>query len=55
MVLYTKQPPEKAKALKELIHWLTHEGQEFAKGLHYARLPAEMVDKIDKKLEQIKP
>jgi phosphate transport system substrate-binding protein len=54
MVLYTKQP-EKATALKEMIRWLTHEGQEFAKGLHYARLPQEMVDRIEKKMELIKP
>jgi phosphate transport system substrate-binding protein len=54
MVLYTKQP-EKATTLKDMIHWLTHEGQEFAKGLHYARLPQGMVDQIDKKLALIKP
>jgi phosphate transport system substrate-binding protein len=55
MVLYTKQPDNKAKAMKDLVHWITHEGQEFAKSLHYARLPKGMVDQIDKKLEQIKP
>jgi hypothetical protein len=38
-----------------MIHWLTHEGQELAAGLYYARLPKEMVDRIDKKLELIKP
>jgi phosphate transport system substrate-binding protein len=54
MVLYTKQPG-KASALKDLIHWLTHEGQEHAKGLHYARLPQGMVEQVDKKLELIKP
>jgi phosphate transport system substrate-binding protein len=54
MVLYTKQP-KKAFALKEMIHWMTHEGQELAAGLYYARLPSEMVDRIDKKLELIKP
>jgi phosphate transport system substrate-binding protein len=54
MVLYTKQP-EKASALKDMIHWLTHEGQEYAKGLHYAQLPQSMVDQIDKKVELMKP
>ena len=54
MVLYTKQTG-KASALKELIHWLTHKGQEHAKGLHYARLPQGMVEQVDKKLELIKP
>jgi phosphate transport system substrate-binding protein len=54
MVLYTKQPT-KSKEFKDMIHWLTHEGQELTKTLHYARLPQEMVDRIDKKLELIKP
>ena len=54
MVLYVKQD-KKASELKELIHWLTHDGQELAKGLHYARLPKEMVDRVDKKLELVKP
>jgi phosphate transport system substrate-binding protein len=54
MVLYTKQPA-KAKALKDFIHWLTYEGQEHAKDLHYARLPQVLVDRIDKKAELIAP
>jgi phosphate transport system substrate-binding protein len=54
MVLYTKQP-EKAAALKDMIQWLTHDGQEFAKGLHYARLPQSMVEQIDQNIEMIKP
>lgn len=54
MVLYTKQP-DKASALKDLIHWLTHDGQEFTKNLHYARLPQAMVDQIGSKIELIKP
>jgi phosphate transport system substrate-binding protein len=54
MVFYVKQPKDKAKALKEFIHWITHEGQDMAKELHYARLPQALVERIDKKLEGIK-
>jgi phosphate transport system substrate-binding protein len=53
MVLYTKQPPDKAKALSDFARWLTHEGQDFAKGLHYARLPQQVVEQIDKRLALI--
>jgi phosphate transport system substrate-binding protein len=54
MVLYTQQP-EKAGALKDMLQWLTHDGQELAKGLHYARLPQGMVEKIEKKIALLKP
>ncbi len=54
MVLYTRQG-DKAQAMKDLIHWLTHDGQEFAKGLHYARLPESMVVQIDKLAARIEP
>jgi phosphate transport system substrate-binding protein len=53
MVLYIKQG-DKAQAMKDLIRWLTHDGQEFAKGLHYARLPEALVQRIDKKIEMIR-
>jgi phosphate transport system substrate-binding protein len=54
MVLYVKQPKEKVKPLKDFIHWVTHEGQDMAKELHYARLPQALVERIDKKIEVIK-
>jgi phosphate transport system substrate-binding protein len=54
MVLYVKQPKDKAKPLKDFIHWVTHEGQDMAKELHYARLPQSLVERIDKKIELIK-
>jgi phosphate transport system substrate-binding protein len=54
MVLYVKQPRDKAKALKDFIRWTTHEGQDMAKELHYARLPQTLVERIDKKIELIK-
>jgi phosphate transport system substrate-binding protein len=53
-VLYTKQSPEKAKALKELLTWVTHDGQKFCKKLHYAPLSENLVKKIDARLETLK-
>jgi phosphate ABC transporter phosphate-binding protein len=52
-IVYAKQPAGKAKALADFLRWATHEGQDFAEGLHYARLPGELVERIDKKLDQI--
>src|SRR5262249_49365000 len=46
-VLYAKQAPEKAKALKEFLTWVTHDGQKFCKTLHYAPLSENLVKKID--------
>jgi phosphate transport system substrate-binding protein len=42
------------KALVEFLRWLTHDGQEMAKELRYSRLPKELVERIDKKLDAIK-
>jgi phosphate transport system substrate-binding protein len=52
-IVYAKQTTAKGKALADFLRWATHEGQAFAEGLHYARLPAELVGRIDKKLEQL--
>jgi len=52
-IVYVKQPAGKGKPLADFLRWATHEGQEVAEGLHYARLPSELVERIDKKLEQI--
>jgi phosphate transport system substrate-binding protein len=53
-VLKVKQPPEKAKPLADFLHWLTHEGQDLVAELHYSRLPARVVDMVDKKIERIR-
>jgi phosphate transport system substrate-binding protein len=53
-ILYVQQPPEKGKALVEFLRWVTHQGQEMTKDLSYARLPSELVQRIDNKLAEIK-
>src|SRR5262249_7525313 len=52
-VLYVKQPKEKGRAVVDFLRWATHEGQEYAAELHYARLPQGLVERLDKKLDQI--
>ncbi len=42
----------KAKALTEFLWWAIHDGQKYAKALHYAPLPSEVVKKIEHQLKQ---
>ncbi|HTU20691.1 MAG TPA: phosphate ABC transporter substrate-binding protein PstS [Gemmataceae bacterium] len=53
-VLYTKQEPQRSKALVDFLTWATHEGQKLNEGMHYARLPEALVKRIDEKLQKIK-
>ena len=43
----------KGKALVDFLKWSVHEGQGFTAALHYAPLPKEIVEKVDKKLAGI--
>ncbi|HEY7427834.1 MAG TPA: phosphate ABC transporter substrate-binding protein PstS [Gemmataceae bacterium] len=52
-ILYMKQPGEKGRAVVDFLRWVTHEGQESAAELHYARLPQGLVERLTKKLDQI--
>jgi hypothetical protein len=38
----------------DFLRWITHEGQEYTEGLHYARLPKGLVERVEKKLDAIK-
>jgi phosphate transport system substrate-binding protein len=53
-ICYVDQAPDRAQPLREFLQWITHEGQAKAPDLHYARLPAELVQRLDKKLGQFK-
>ena len=44
----------KGKAIVDFIKWAVHEGQEYTADLHYAALPANVIEMIDQKLEQVK-
>ena len=50
---YRGRSYEKAKALKNLLWWMIHEGQRYAKPLHYAPLPESAVIKAEKLISAI--
>ncbi|MEZ5347244.1 MAG: phosphate ABC transporter substrate-binding protein PstS [Pyrinomonadaceae bacterium] len=43
----------KGKALVDFLWWAVHDGSGFAKDLHYAPLPAEVVTKVEAKINSI--
>lgn len=43
----------KGKVLADFMRWSLHEGQQFTKDLHYAPLPAAVVEKVDRKLASL--
>ncbi len=43
----------KGKALVDFLWWAIHDGSEFARNLHYAPLPEEVVKKVEGKLNSI--
>jgi phosphate transport system substrate-binding protein len=53
-LIYVNQPKDKGKAVVDFLRWCTHEGQEFCAGLHYAKLPKVLVERLEKKLESVK-
>jgi phosphate transport system substrate-binding protein len=53
-LIYKEQKdPAKGKALVDFLWWATHEGQNFAKDLHYSPLPAELVTRVEEKLKSV--
>jgi phosphate transport system substrate-binding protein len=52
-IVYVKQPKQKLQPLVEFLRWITHGGQTYAEELHYARLPAKLVERVDEKLALI--
>jgi phosphate transport system substrate-binding protein len=52
-VVFVDQPRDKGRALADFLRWATHEGQEDAEALHYARLPRGLVERLEKKLDRV--
>lgn len=50
---YNDRSEEKAKAVVNLVWWITHEGQQFNEGLSYATLPAPVVQKVEATLKSV--
>jgi phosphate ABC transporter phosphate-binding protein len=53
-VIFVNQSPDKGKQVVDFLRWVTHDGQQHAEGLHYARLPQGLIERLDKKLDQVK-
>lgn len=45
---------DKGRALADFLWWAVHEGQEMGPPLHYARLPSELVTRIEGTLKRLK-
>ena len=53
LVYKEQKDAAKAKELVDFLWWTTHEGQTFAKDLHYSPLPADLVKKVEDKLKMV--
>jgi phosphate transport system substrate-binding protein len=53
-ILYQDQSGNpKGKAIVDFLRWAIREGQQYSVGLHYAPLPDELVQRADKKLDEV--
>lgn len=43
----------KGRALAEFLWWATHDGKRFVKNLHYAPLPAEVIERVEAKINSM--
>ncbi len=48
-----QKDPVKGKALVDFLWWAIHDGSKYAKDLHYAPLPDEVVKKVEAKIDLI--
>ncbi len=54
ILVYKDQPDAaKGKALADFLWWTIHDGEKFTKDLHYAPLPAEIVKKVEAKINSM--
>ncbi len=52
-IVSLRQPNDRGQRLVDFLNWVTHDGQECATDLYYARLPKGLVDRVDAKLKEI--
>jgi phosphate transport system substrate-binding protein len=53
-VCYQNPAAADERMIVDFLHWVAHEGQQFAKKTSYAPLPDELVERVDQKLQSIK-
>jgi len=54
-ILVSKEQPDpvKGKALVDFLWWSIHDGEKFVKELHYSPLPAEVIKRVETKINSI--
>jgi phosphate ABC transporter phosphate-binding protein len=52
-VCYQRQPASRHKQVTDFLHWITHDGQDYANDMAYARLPEQLVRHVDEKVSSI--
>ncbi len=50
---YDKRPKDKVAAMMQLLWWVIHDGQKYAEGLSYAKLPAGVVTRAEAILKSV--
>jgi phosphate ABC transporter phosphate-binding protein len=53
-IVYVDPPSGKGKAIYDFLWWVTHDGQTLCEPLHYARLPQELIARVENQLKKIK-
>ena len=53
LVYKDQKDANKGKSLVDFLWWVTHDGEKFVRDLHYAPIPAEMVKRVEAKLNAI--
>jgi phosphate transport system substrate-binding protein len=52
-VVYVNQPGGKGPAIADFLRWALHDGQQFSEPLHYAPLPASLVERAERKTNEV--
>jgi eukaryotic-like serine/threonine-protein kinase len=52
-VLHEDQKDDKVQELVDFLTWVTHDGQDHVSALHYGKLPASLVEKIQDSIQKI--
>jgi phosphate transport system substrate-binding protein len=53
LVYKDQKDTAKGKSLVDYLWWVTHDGQAYAKDLHYSPLPTELVKRVEDKLKSV--
>jgi len=52
-IVYVKPPSGKGRDVADFLRWVIHDGQRFNEPLHYAALPPALVERAERKIDQL--